>query len=614
MSESSNFSSTRIEKMKIIGSFSKKVLGLLFSLAPGYLLINVLIKMIQVLIPLYQVYLTTQLIDQIGLVFTGRTRWESAFDIILIQTLLIYLEYFLVNISRLFLIIMSQRMSYHFDYSIIVKTSNIPFLLFENADYYKQKELTHGHSDRGIRLVDNLFEIIKNFLTIIGYVGILISIHWTLVLGIAITVIPFLIINVRISRWRYELTYKQTNSIRKSSFLLSLLTDRYSAKEIRLFELFPFLSTKWSELYWERANQFIRFNKKVTYATMGIDGFRTIMGFLVSGLLLWLGIIGKMTIGQYVAITQAVLKTQSSIESIAIKFSGIYEDAMYTKHYFEFLELPEEKSEVQTREFESPLQQGILVQDLKFSYPRNQNTLKNISFSIKPGETIAIVGENGSGKTTLVKCLLGLYDSYEGEIRYNGIELKQIKIPSLRKHVSAVFQDFVQYPLSVKENIALGNIDKINDNDAIIRAAEKSGADQFIRYLKNSYDTDLGPYFAGGQDISQGQWQKIAISRAFIRDAEVLILDEPTASLDPKAEELIFERLMEISKGKTSIFISHRLGSCRKADRILVMQRGHLIESGSHEDLMKLNGEYAQMFYKQAKWYTNELDYSPVSM
>ncbi|WP_410771420.1 ABC transporter ATP-binding protein [Fontibacillus sp. BL9] len=614
MSESSIFSSNRMKKIKIIGSYSKKVLGLLFSLAPGYLFLNILIKILQVLIPLYQVYLTTQLIDRIGLVFLGKIQWEHAFIIILIQTMLTYLDYFLTNINRLFLIIMSQRMSYYFDYNIIVKSSSVPFLLFEKEDYYKQKELTHGHSDRAIRFVNNLLDIIKNFMTILGYTGILISIHWTLVSGIIITVIPFLILNMRISKWKYELTYGQTNSVRRSSFLMSLLTDRNSAKEIRLYELFPFLSAKWSKLYWERARQLIQLNKKVTYATMGIDGFRTVLGFMVSGLLLWLGVIGKMTIGQYVALPQAILKTQSNIESIATKFSGIYEDAMYIKHYFEFLDLPEEKTEAQIQNFEVPLQQGILVKDLSFSYPGNPVALNAISFSIKPGETVAIVGENGSGKTTLIKCLLGLYNSYEGEIHYNGIELKQIRVSSLRRHVSAVFQDFVQYPLSVKENIALGDTDKINDNDLIMRAAEKSGADQFIRYLKNGYDTDLGPYFTGGQDISYGQWQKIAISRAFMRDAEVLILDEPTASLDPKAEEAIFERLMDISKGKTSIFISHRLGSCRKADRILVMQRGQLTESGSHEELMKLNGEYAQMFYKQAKWYGNEINYSSISI
>ncbi|MBH5318385.1 ATP-binding cassette domain-containing protein [Paenibacillus sp. GSMTC-2017] len=256
------------------------------------------------------------------------------------------------------------------------------------------------------------------------------------------------------------------------------------------------------------------------------------------------------------------------------------------------------------RAFPEKLQKHILINNLSFTYATHTSPqLKGISFMIKPGEKIAIVGENGAGKSTLVKCLLGLYMPDNGSIKFDGVDIRTIDPKSLREHVSAVFQDFESYNLTVRENIAMGH-GKIDDDAYVEVAAAKAGVGELIKNLPNGLDTELGAMFHQGHELSGGQWQKIALSRAFMRDAQIVILDEPTAALDPRAEAEIYDNFAKLYEGKTTIMISHRLSSCRFADKIIVLHNGEIIEVGSHEELLHLEGSYADMFNTQAKRYS----------
>jgi ATP-binding cassette subfamily B protein len=269
--------------------------------------------------------------------------------------------------------------------------------------------------------------------------------------------------------------------------------------------------------------------------------------------------------------------------------------------------MEEESFPVDAGLFPSPLACGIQVERLSYAYPSRQDyVLQDISFHVKTGQTVAIVGENGAGKTTLVKCLLGLYRSYDGEIRYDGLEVRRISPESMYQHMSAIFQDFGRYQMTAKENIGFGRVERMDNLGDLQAAAVASGVEEVIRRLADGYDTELGPMFEGGQELSYGQWQKMALVRALFRDGDLIVLDEPTASMYPIAEAEVFEQFSQLAAGRTAILISHRLGSCKHADHILVLEAGRLIEQGTHDELIHLHGKYATMFMTQAKWYQTE--------
>ncbi|HHP1091135.1 ABC transporter ATP-binding protein [Bacillus thuringiensis] len=320
---------------------------------------------------------------------------------------------------------------------------------------------------------------------------------------------------------------------------------------------------------------------------------------------------GKLTVGDYVALMSAIITIQSTLGSIGMNVGKIFEINLYVKNLFEFLQL---KNPLQNKEktlsFPESDFSKIEVKNLSFNYPnQNQTTLKNINFTIKRGERIAIVGENGAGKTTLTNCLLGLYIPSNGGIYFDNININNIKISSLRKNISAVFQDFVKYHYTIRENVGFGNLEDLHNNEKIYSGLHQVNLDSLINKFPLGIDAILGKEFKNGQDLSGGQWQRIAIARAFLSEAEILILDEPTSAIDPKAELEIFNCFQNLAQGKTAFMISHRLGPARLADKILVLKEGILVEQGTHEDLMKLNGEYTRMYNAQANMYKeNEED------
>nr|WP_225445708.1 ABC transporter ATP-binding protein [Paenibacillus arenosi] len=251
-----------------------------------------------------------------------------------------------------------------------------------------------------------------------------------------------------------------------------------------------------------------------------------------------------------------------------------------------------------------PLQKGIQAQEITFQYPNStQSILKDISLQIKPGQRVAIVGHNGAGKSTLVKCLIGLYTPQEGTVMYDGVPIIELDPTTYRQRITAVFQDYMQYQLSVRENIGFGQLNHIDNEEELIEAARKSGLGGWVLEQSQGVDTPLGVMFEGGQELSQGQWQKIALSRAFFRDAEIVVLDEPTASMDPMAEAELFRLFSSLTANKISLMVSHRLGSCKHADLILVLDQGRVIEQGNHRELMQMGGLYATMFHAQAELY-----------
>jgi ATP-binding cassette subfamily B protein len=319
-------------------------------------------------------------------------------------------------------------------------------------------------------------------------------------------------------------------------------------------------------------------------------------------------VVGRLTLGDLTLYTTAASSVQGSIQGILAGFSGMYEHNLYLNNLFELMETkPSMQPSAATVKVPQPMHGEIRFDNVTFAYPGAEaNALTDLSFTIKPGETLAIVGRNGAGKTTLFKLICRLYDPNAGRILIDGIDIKDFDPNELRAQIGAMFQDYVTYQATAAENIGLGNVQDINDRERIEVAGAQAGAAELISGLPEGYDTALGKWFDQGVNLSGGEWQKVALARAFMRDAKILLLDEPTSALDAQAEYDLFERLRSLTRGRTAVYISHRFSTVRRADRIVFLEHGRLVEEGTHAELMKLNGRYARLFRMQASAYTGE--------
>lgn len=487
---------------------------------------------------------------------------------------------------------------------IIDKTRRLSLAQFENPELYNQlQRANQGLEDRLFSTITFLFRVISGVITLSSLLIFLLFIHWAIPLVLFIGSVIFSIIRVRLFIEQYTLHRKQTTEMRKLSYLERLMTAREAAREIRLYGLGRYLRNNWNKLNDKLKKERLIITRRESGLAFISSGGNTMTFAVVLTGIVYLATFGLLSVGQYAAFIRAVSQFQIDLINLFWDLALINNDLRYIKDFFDYLDLSEEKTDGISLP-ENQLAVGIKCEQVSFTYPdSSEPVLSHIDLHIKPGERIALVGDNGAGKTTLIKLLLGLYEPTAGKIIVEGTDLKEVNVASWRKKCTAIFQDFHKYFLSVKDNIGIGQIDKINDKEEIIKAAKSSGADEMISEFPAGYDTLLGKEF-DGEELSQGQWQKVAIARAYVRDAELLILDEPTAALDPQAEVDIYKQFQEVAVDKTTIFISHRLGICKLADQIIVLNNGGIVEQGTHEQLMKEGGHYAGMFKLQSQWYT----------
>jgi ATP-binding cassette subfamily B protein len=406
--------------------------------------------------------------------------------------------------------------------------------------------------------------------------------------------------------FRFEQEHAQTE--RRSWYNHWLVISSDYAKEIRLFDLGHLFINRYKELRKNlRIGRLSLARKRVTVDFFA-QSLATLAIFFALGLAAYQAILGLISVGDLIAIYMGFQVGLTSMQAILRSLAGLYEDNLFLEHFYQFLELePQIMGSSQNNPPPEKIQAGIKFEGVCFEYPNSaRKVLQDLSFSIQPGRVIALVGANGSGKTTLVKLLCRLYDPKEGKISIDGIDLKEVDPTKWRKKISVIFQDFARYQLSAWENIWLGNANGEPDMQAIKQAARKSGADGFIQQLPEGYQTNLGTWFEDGLDLSGGEWQKIALARAFIRDTEIVILDEPTSSLDPLAEAELFHQFRRLIQGKSAILISHRFSTVEMADEIYVLDGGKIIECGSHQQLIKLGGEYARFYLAQAQHFEKQ--------
>ena len=504
---------------------------------------------------------------------------------------------------------------------VIAKAQALPLAAFEQAEVYDQLQRTEKGLDN--RLFSTMAFVFRNTTALVTLASLILYMglaHWSLPLILTAGTSLSLLLRVRILRERYVLERKQTERERRLGYFERLMTGREPAAEVRLFGLGDHLLGSWGRLYAGlRDERLSLVRREFRFEGGGSTGEAVTFGLALT-VVVYLVAGGALTIGQYAAFVGAVQQFQQALLSLFWNVALIDNDLRYIRDFFLYMDQPDEASvgintslsndEIsKDRTFNrGPADtgpQGIVFDKVSFGYPGSDHlVLRGVDLHIRPGERLALIGENGAGKTTLAKLLLGLYRPTEGRILVDGIDLARLDPQAWRARATAVFQDFQQYHLTVRENIAFGDLDRRDDEEAVARAARLSGAASIAADLPQGYDTLLGKDFAEGQELSQGQWQKVAVARAYLRDADVLVLDEPTAALDARAEVDVYRQFRDVSAGKTVLLISHRLGSARLADRILVLDSGVIAEEGTHMDLLALGGRYARMLGVQAQWYT----------
>ncbi len=489
---------------------------------------------------------------------------------------------------------------------IIGKALTLDLAYFEDSDFYDR--LQNARREGGykpVELINDTFLIIQNMLTLISFALLMLRFRPWLVIILLITSIPAFIAETRYSERGFRLLTRRAPETRQVNYLSRLLTEDTAAKEIKLFNLGGTLLKRYTTLF----DKFFEEDKSLALrrATAGFSlGLVATLGFYGSyAWIVWHTVQGKISLGDMTLYLAIFRQGQSTFQSILSAIGNIYENNLFMANFFEFLCLqPRMTFAGQRRKLPVPLRGGIEFRELGFRYPESDGwALRGVNLIIRPGEKIALVGHNGAGKTTLIKLLSRLYDPTEGSILIDGIDIRDLDPLELQQRIGVIFQDFVRYHLPVRENIGFGQIDAMGNAERIAAAARKSGAQAVVEELPQGYETMLGRWFQDGHELSLGQWQKIALARAFMREAEILVLDEPTASVDARTEYEIFQNFKTLTKGKMAILISHRFSTVRMADRIAVIQEGRIAELGTHEELLRRGGIYAELFGMQAEGY-----------
>jgi ATP-binding cassette, subfamily B, bacterial len=476
---------------------------------------------------------------------------------------------------------------------------------FEDPDLQDRLDRARRQTMGRMNLLSQLFGQVQDAITVVSFgIGLLAYAPWLMVL-LLVALVPAFIGESRFNAQRYALDSRWTAERRQLEYIRMAGASVETAKEVKIFGLNAFLIERYRDLAGSfflasRALARHRMLWGTTLAALGTLGYYAAYAYIC-----WRTVRGDFSIGDLTFLAGSFLRLRQLLEGLLVGFSQVAGQALYLDDLFSFFAIvPEIVSPANPRPFPQPIRQGFVFENVGFRYPDAQAwAVRHLSFSLEAGEVVALVGENGAGKTTLVKLLARLYDPDEGRILLDGQDLREYDIEALRANIGVIFQDFVRYSLTAGENIGVGQVDGMDDDERIRRAAQRGMAEEVIRGLARGYDQPVGRRFKYGVDLSGGQWQKIAISRAYMRDAQVMILDEPTAALDARSEFEVFQRFKELSDNRTAVLISHRFSSVRMADRILVLHHGQLEASGTHAQLLAQGGRYAELFELQAAGY-----------
>jgi ATP-binding cassette subfamily B protein len=584
---------------------------MIWEVSPRLTLFNAALRVVQAAIPVAMLYIGKEIIDTIIALVGQYNETKSVGDTTALwqwvgaEFALAVVNSLLGRAITLTESLLGDLVSNDSSVRIMRHAATLDLFQFENAEFYDKLERARTQTAGRTMLMSLVMSQMQDLISMLFLVGGLAAFNPWLIVILVVAVIPSFLGETHFNRRSYSLTNSWTPERRELDYLRYIGASNETAKEIKIFGLENFITDRFktiSDKYYE-ANKGLTVKRAAWGSLFSLIGTASYYGAYV--FIVLQTVTGSITVGTLTFLAGSFQRMQGLLSGVMSRFSRVTETAMYLEDFFDFLELKPLSSKHQgNKRVPRPIREGFVFENVSFKYPGSDEwALRNLSFTLHAGEKLALVGENGAGKTTIVKLLAHLYEPDEGRILLDGVDLCDYDPADLRDEIGIIFQDYFRYMFTAAENISVGNIAERANRPLVETSADKSLADTVIATLPKKYEQMLGKRFAGGVELSGGQWQKIALARAYMRDAQLVILDEPTAALDARAEHEVFVRFAELMKGKAAVLISHRFSTVRMADSILFLEHGQLLEIGSHEELLAKKGKYAELFRLQAKGY-----------
>lgn len=579
----------------------------------GYTTAMMVLRVIRAFVPVATFWVGKLILDTVIAVRDGNAQLTQLWRYIAIEIAIVIVGELLARASSLIESLLGDLFSNRMSVRLMEHAATLDLAQFEDPDFYDHLERARRQTVGRIALLTQLVAVFQESITLVTIGGVLIAYSPWIAILLVVAVLPRFIGETHFAALGYSLLFQWTPQRRQLDYFRLVGASDKTAKEVQMFGLAPWLIERYSRL----ADKFYEENRKLSLkrsaASAAFSIFGTLGYYLAYVVIIIRAVNGEITPGTLIFLSASFARGRDTIQGILLSASGIYEQTLYLRDLFLFLEMqPTIKSRPDAPPVPRPIKRGFVFEDVGFRYPESDRwAIRNVSLELRPGERVALVGENGAGKTTITKLIARLYDPTEGRIMLDGVDLRDYDLDSLRNAIGVIFQDFIRYDMRFDENIGVGEIESVrralDDGDevpdSIDLAARNSLAASLLPRMPLGYKQMLGRRFEEGMDLSGGEWQKVALARAYLRDAQVLILDEPTAALDARAEYEVFLRFSELVAGRMAILISHRFSTVRMADRIVVLRGGRVEESGSHAELVTRGGLYEELFRMQAEGY-----------
>lgn len=580
---------------------------LVWQTSPWLAVWNIFLRAAQSATPLALLYVSKLIIDEVVKMTQqkGDLSYQYLWELVALEFGLVIVSGALGRAISLLDNLLGEQVANHTSVRIMQHAATLDLDQFEDSTFYDKLERARQQTVGRTILLSQVMTQVQDIVTMIFLAAGLLTFSPWLILLLLVAVIPAFLSETHFNDKFYALAWGQTSDRRELDYIRFLGASDESVKEVKIFNLSNYLVERFRRLsdkfYKDKRDLSVRYNIwAVMFAIVGSAGY-----YAAYAIIILRTVQGQLSIGDLAFLGGSFRQLRGLLEGVLMRFTNVTQGAIYLRDLFEFFEIsPRITQPVKARPFPKPIREGFTFENVGFKYLHAERWAnRHLSFTLHAGEKLALVGENGAGKTTLVKLLARLYDPTEGRILLDGYDLREYDLAELRMQVGVIFQDFQRYQMTFSQNIAVGNIAEIGNPALIENAAQKSMADELTGRLPGKYEQMLGRRFNNGIELSGGEWQKIALARAYMKNAQLLILDEPTAALDARAEYEVFLRFADLTRGKSAVLISHRFSTVRMADRILVLEKGELLEIGSHDELLAKNGRYAELFHLQAQGY-----------
>jgi ATP-binding cassette, subfamily B, bacterial len=582
------------------------VLRMVWDSGPRAVLINLVLRVLAALLPLALLVVARWIVDgAVGAASGGQGMTPHLWGLVALEFGLAVLGAVIARGTDHLAVILRENYTRYVSLRLMDQAAKLDLATYEEPTFHDQLERARVQATDRLVMIAAIARFIQLALTTVSLcIGILVFSPWIL-LNIVVCLVPAALGEAYFGARLYALAFQHTPKRRELDYLRQLGASKENAKELKIFGLNSFLMRRYDKLSGEILGEVVSLSRRATLGLSTLSVVSSLGYYGAYAYVVYRCAQGTLTVGELTFLAGAIAGANRTLQELSVTAASIVDQSLYTRDMLAFFRLqPEIRSKPDARNVPRPIRKGLEFRNVTFSYPgRPEPVLQGVSFHMAPGERLALIGENGQGKTTIVKLLMRLYDPTEGQVLLDGVDLREYNLEDLWHEVGAIFQDFARYEMTAHHNIAVGRIEQMEDAELVQQAAQRSLANTVIERLPGGYAQMLGRRFDGGLDLSGGEWQKLALARAYMRDAQILVLDEPTAALDARAEMDVFTRFGELSRGKMALLISHRFSTVRMADRILVLEKGKIVEEGHHDHLIATGGRYATLYELQASRY-----------